>query len=176
MSDVGPEGRSFAQILRTDLDRLAEIAEADRRTFFDAYADWSTLYGPRHFATALCQGAALHYVGGRVGIQDFDVWSFFQAHPDRRWYAKRRKPADFGDPKFGRSLDKPNFVGRRVDLLGRGIERDKHDSPSDSILRWLQANKSKSPRLLRQKAIVLLDPPVQRGVVIWPVASPLSAV
>ena len=120
MSTVGSEGRSFAKISRQDLDRLASIAASDRASFFATHADWASLYADRHFATALCQGAALHYLRGEVGVQDFDVYSFFASHPVKPWYAKRNKAADFGDPKFGRSPDRPDFVGRRVDLLGRG--------------------------------------------------------
>ncbi len=154
--------------MRTDLDRLAQIAAADRAQFFASHEDWAALYRDRHFATALCQGAAMHYVEGRVGVQDLDVWSFYRVNPARHWYAKRRKTADFGDPKFGTSLDKPHYVGRRVDLLGRGIEVEPDDSPAAAILRWLQSSKNVSARLLREKAIVLLDPPEQRGQVIWP--------
>lgn len=167
MTNVGPEGRSFERILRGDLDRLAQIAQADRTEFFASHADWASLYRDRHFATALCQGAAMHYLEGKVGIQDFDVWSFFHVHPARHWYATRIKTADFGDPKFGTSLDKPHYVGRRVDLLGRGIDREVRDAPAEALLRWLHTGKSESARLLREKAIVMLDPPEQRGQVIW---------
>ena len=167
MSDVGPEGRSFARIDRADLDRLAHIAALDRAGFFESHPDWA-LYADRHVATALCQGAALHYIRGDVGVNDFDVYSFFASHPAKRWYAKRNKPADFGDPKFGRSSNRPKYVGRRVDLLGRGIECRAGDSPVACIQRWLVSGKTKSARLLSQKAVVLLDPVNLRGLVVWP--------
>ena len=44
----------------------------------------------RVLAVALCQGAALHYVDGKNGVKDFDVWTFFAndgaspAYPVRR--------------------------------------------------------------------------------------------
>ena len=34
------------------------------------------------WAGPLCQGAALHYVNGRNGVKDFDVWSIY-AHYGR---------------------------------------------------------------------------------------------
>lgn len=168
MSNIGPVGRSFTTIERSDLDRLAEIAASDRNQFFEAHPEWATLYADRHIATALCQGAALHYVRGDVGVHDFHVYSFFASHPAKPWYAKRNRPADFGIPKFGRSPDRLDFVGRRVDLLGRGIECGPHESPIACIQRWLSAGRTESARLLSQKAVVLLDPADGRGAIIWP--------
>ena len=176
MSTVGSEGRSFAKISRQDLDRLASIAASDRASFFAAHADWASLYADRHFATALCQGAALHYLRGEVGVQDFDVYSFFASHPVKPWYAKRNKAADFGDPKFGRSPDRPDFVGRRVDLLGRGLDIAPGESPASCIQRWLASGRTDSARLLARKAVVLLEPVSDRGRVIWPFVSVAQAV
>ena len=34
------------------------------------------------WAGPLCQGAALHYVNGRNGVKDFDVWSFYAQYND----------------------------------------------------------------------------------------------
>jgi hypothetical protein len=31
----------------------------------------------RYAGRLLCQGAALHYLDGRTGVKDFDVWSFY---------------------------------------------------------------------------------------------------
>ena len=115
---------------------------------------------------ALCQGAALHYVGGKVGIQDFDVYTFYAAHPKRPWYAKRRRVYDFGDPKFGRSPDKPHFVGRRVDLMGRGLDCAPDADPVGALVRYLREPRTKTARFLAAKAVVLLDPP-HTGRVIW---------
>jgi hypothetical protein len=176
MSSVGRASRSFEKITRKDLDRLASIASADRAQFFEMHPDWASLYADRHFATALCQGAALHYLYGEVGVQDFDVYSFFASHPSRRWYAKRNKAADFGDPKFGRSPDRSEFLGRRVDLLGRGIDRIPGELPARCIQRWLTDGPTESALLLAQKAVVLLDPAIHRGMVIWPLESVGAAV
>src|SRR5262245_25108526 len=121
MSNVGQAGRSFERIADADLARLSRLSAADRRDFFASHPDWA-LYSDRHLATALGQGAALHFLRGDVGVQDFDVYSFYASHPKRRWYAKRNKAVDFGDPKFGQSPDRPDFRGRRVDLMGRAIE------------------------------------------------------
>jgi hypothetical protein len=105
-----------------DLERIGKIARQDRETFFQSSAEWAENYAQRVLGVALCQGAALHYLDGTTGINDFDVYTFYKSHPRKRWYAKRIKSYDFGDAKFGQSADRPNFVGRRVDCLGRAID------------------------------------------------------
>jgi hypothetical protein len=40
------------------------------------------VYDKRVIAVALCQGAALHYVDGKTGVKDFDVFTFYAAHPE----------------------------------------------------------------------------------------------
>lgn len=169
MSSVGRSGRSFDRITAADLARLAELAAADRAEFFRAYPDWAKLYAKRVLCSALCQGAALHYVGGDVGVNDFDVYTFYAAHPARHWYAKRIKHRDFGDPKFGRSVEKPTPVGRRVDLMGRELRAAPGDDPVVAVRRYLEAAKTATARLLAKKAVVLLEPEELRGRVVWPV-------
>lgn len=167
MSKVGPKGRSFKSITRADLKRLNAIAAGDRAQFFATHPDWSALYEKRFLAAALCQGAALHFVEGRVGVHDFDVYSFYEEDPARRWYAKRNKHMDFGLPKFGQSPKHADLVGRRVDLLGRGIEYRAGEDPTDAIRRWLRTGRTKSARLLARKAVVLLDPAERLGEIVW---------
>lgn len=129
MSEVGPEGRSYLPIERLDLERLLAIAEADLDSFFRSHPIWAHRYGSRLLAVALCQGAALHYIDGATGVNDFDLYTFFKSNPEKGWYAKRLKAYDFGDAKFGQSVDKPRYIGRRVDCMGRSISvRDGEDT------------------------------------------------
>jgi hypothetical protein len=167
MSNIGPEGRSYLLISDADLVRLARLAAADRSDFFARHPDWRALYAKRVLAVALCQGAALHYIGAPVGIQDFDVYTFYAKNPARPWYAKRNVHRDFGDPKFGKSPGWDHFTGRRVDLLSRGIAHRRGADPADSIRQWLCSDHSKSARLLADKAVVLLWPSSRRGEVVW---------
>jgi hypothetical protein len=167
MSHVARKWRSFDMIGVGDLRRLANIAATDRREFFKKHPDWAQLYRRRVLCTALCQGAALHYARGEVGINDLDVYTFYATHPDRHWYAKRRRVCDFGDPKFGQSVDKPKFVGRRVDLLGRSIAARPRENPVLAVLRYLKARETKTACHLADKAVVLIGPPKHLGRVIW---------
>lgn len=170
MSTYGPEWRSYKPIAREDLKRLVQIARADLREFFARYPEHASLYRGRLLGYALCQGAANHFIGRSDGIQDFDVYAFFAAHPRRQWYAKRVAVRDFGDPKFGQSASKPTYVGRRVDLMGRSLSCSPRADIAKAIQQWLLAGKSRSSKLLAKKAVVLLTPARRMGEVVWPVA------
>jgi hypothetical protein len=167
VSDLGREHRSFRQIGTADLQRLLDLASADRQHFFRRQREWAAIYESRILATALCQGAAEHFLRGERGINDFDVYTFYETDPRRRWCAKRRKVADFGDPKFGRSSDRPEFRGRRVDLFGRAIKRLPDEPPIESIRNWLRmARGQTTPWFLARTAVILLEP--ELGQVAWP--------
>jgi hypothetical protein len=122
MENSDPRQRSYLPITHADLARLLALAQQDRRQFFARNPGWAPYYADRILGTALCQGAAWHYVRGEVGINDFDVYTFYAANPARTWYAKRIARLDFGNPKFGCSeISSRGYIGRRVDLLGRAL-------------------------------------------------------
>lgn len=160
--------RSYKPITQRDLARLSKLAAADRAEHFRRKPATGRLYAGRLFAVALCQGGALHYLDGKNGVKDFDVWSFYVAHPDRAFPYRRRGKADFGDAKFGTSDDRPHFVGRRVDLIGRSISDADRTEPVETLRHYLRAGATESARRLAQKAVVILDPPRLRGQIIWP--------
>jgi hypothetical protein len=168
MSKVTSAGRSYKAIDIGDLHRLLEIAYHDRETFFTTHPQWRRLYGKRVLCVALCQGAAKHYLDGITGINDFDIYTFYKKHPTKHWYAKRIKSYDFGDPKFGKSIDKTNFVGRRVDCLSRSIEVKKDEHAIAALRRYLVEGKTETAKLLSVKAVVLLEP--NCGQIIWPMS------
>ena len=118
---------------------------------------------------ALCQGAALHYLDGRNGVKDFDVWTFYAQHPDGPFPSRRVARADFGPSKFGRM---PNdirpYAGRRVDLIGRSLPAEPEADPVDALRRYLTSARTSSARALAAKAVVLIDPANHRGLVVWP--------
>ena len=92
-------------------------------------------------------------------------------HPTKiRMPDRRIKFYDFGNPKFGQSQDKPNFVGRRVDCLVRSIDTLENEEIELSIQRYLKdgkmQGKTETARLLAAKAVILLEP--NCGKVIWP--------
>lgn len=165
MSKVGRKYRSFKKIELNDLKRLADIAKNDRNNFFLKYPTWKREFSHRVLCVALCQGAGQHYVDGKTGINDFDIYTFYRKNPDKKWYAKRIKSYDFGNPKFGQSIDKPNFIGRRVDCLGREIEVRKNETTIIALRRYLQESNTTTSRCLSNKSVVLLEP--KCGYVVW---------
>jgi hypothetical protein len=117
---------------------------------------------------ALCQGAALHWINGQNGIKDFDVWTFYAALPSVEFPPRWRGQMDFGDPKFGQTSDKPEFVGRRVDLLGRSLPVTLGTDPVAMLQSYLSRGRTESAQQLAKKAVVLLEPVEQLGEVVWP--------
>jgi len=160
--------RSLVPLTLDDLRRLGAIAAADRETFFARHPGTAALYRQGPFAVALCQGGAQHFLDGFSGIKDFDVWSFYQESPVRMFPPRRIGKADLGDPKFGRSEDSPQFIGRRVDLIGRSIQAKDVADPVHVLRSYLRSKKTLSAKLLSHKAMILIEPPSLLGTVVWP--------
>lgn len=160
--------RSYIPLVNADLKRLGQLAADDRADLFKRKPETGCRYADRLFAVALCQGGALHYLDGKNGIKDLDVWSFFRPHPERQFPYRRRAQLDFGDPKFGQSEDAPDFVGRRVDHIGRAIPDTDYSDPVSVLRRYLRAGPTKSARCLAGKAVILIEPAHLFRTVVWP--------
>lgn len=160
--------RSVAKVTKADLRLLGQLAAEDRADLFARKPEIRRYYANRLFAVALCQGAALHYVDGRNGINDFDVWSFFTENPKRVFPYRRHARADFGSAKFGTTRGTSGYVGRRVDLLGRSIRGVRPNDPIGSLRRYLSAGDTASARHLAKKAVVLIEPKHLLGTIVWP--------
>ena len=105
-------GRSPARIDRSDLPRLAMIAAEARSRPVRAPPHGAGSYAGRLICRALCQGAAQHYLDGRSGVKDFDVWSFYAARGDGPFPYRWRGTADYG-PVEVRALPLGPAVVRR---------------------------------------------------------------
>ncbi|HXZ77485.1 MAG TPA: hypothetical protein VEH31_42350 [Streptosporangiaceae bacterium] len=119
---AGPKDldRSLARIDVADLLRLAALAADAEAELFERNPHGSGRYASRLLGRALCQGAALHYVNGKNGVKDFDVWSFYAQHDDWPFPARWRGTRDFGPSKFGQYPGDPSqYTGRRVDAHRR---------------------------------------------------------
>jgi hypothetical protein len=118
---------------------------------------------------ALCQGAARHFIDGRNGVKDFDVYTFYAEHPIGPFPARWRTQADFGPSRLGRHpADPDSFRGRRVDLIGRSLDVSPAADPVEAVRRYLTAARTETARHLARKAVVLIDPEPLRGRVVWP--------
>ena len=155
-------------ITASDLRRLAQLAQADREEFFHRYPRWAHLYSKRLLCVALCQGAALHYLDGKNGVKDFDVWSFFREVTNQPIRRRRVVHRDFGNAKFGTSPSWPDFIGRPVDLLFKSITCPPGNKPILSLQRYLTEGRTKTARCLAEKAVVIIEPSRLRGKLVWP--------
>lgn len=161
--------RSFERIEDADLERLAFLAKKDHEDFFARHPRWRDLYAGRIVCVALCQGAALHFVDGRNGVKDFDVWTFFAEHPAGRLRADRRVASvDFGPSKFGHHPGEAGYIGRRIDFLMRSLRCQPDADPAKAIREYLSSGTTGSARALARKAVVLIEPNRLRGRVVWP--------
>jgi hypothetical protein len=183
--------RSRARLTDEHLRRLAAMAEEDHAFF--TKPGGRPEYASRRLAAALAQGAALHYLDGRTGVKDLDVWTFYTAISGRRFPAdKRVRRADFGPSSLGRQTYDMRaarserqgalwrrwsaYTGRRVDLCVRALPVQA-DAPIDSAIgalreclaRGAQSTAARKPSAwyLARKAVVLLYPDSHRGYVVW---------
>jgi hypothetical protein len=164
--------RSLVRIGRADLLRLAALAADAEADLFRRNPQGSGRYAGRLLGRALCQGAALHYVNGRNGVKDFDVWSFYAQYDDWPFPARWRGTRDFGPSRFGRySGDPPRYSGRRVDLLGRSLPVEPGADLADVLRRYLATRRTDSAKALAAKAMVLLYPEDRAGEIVWPLTT-----
>jgi hypothetical protein len=162
-------GRSYKKITNNDLRVLADIARKDREDLFHRNPDLGKIFRDRIICVALCQGAALHYLDGKTGIKDFDVWTFYRAHPQKQFNPRRNVQRDFGDPKFGKTPGATQFTGKCVNLIGRSIPWKKGQTPIKVLQDWLKHSNNESPRFLAKKAVIIIEPKDLIGFVAWPI-------
>ncbi|MGH3295201.1 MAG: hypothetical protein ACRDP7_25730 [Trebonia sp.] len=126
-------------------------------------------YAGRLLCRALCQGAALHFLDGKNGVKDFDVWSFYAALDDGPFPYRWRGTADFGPSKFDRYPgDPPSYSGRRVDLLGRSLPVTLDADPAAVLRDYLSAAHTATAKALAAKAVILISPDQSVGQCVWP--------
>jgi hypothetical protein len=165
------EERSSERLTRDHLQKLVRIARDELEGFFERNPHRKN-YRSQVRLTALCQGAALHYLDDTTGVKDLDVWTFFGKLPRGRVERHRRpKQEDFGISTLGRHPDdaKKGYAGRTVDLLLTTIPYGQGQRIDDAVRDYLQTGRTKTQRCLGEKAVIGLDPPEYFGVTIWPV-------
>lgn len=150
MGEARVPKRSYERISLEDLSRLAEISRLDREDLFARKRRYGVLEEGL-ICVVLCQGAALHFLDGENDVKDFDVWTFYAARPDYPAFPRRRCVSRvFGDSRFGRPPEKPGFLDRRVDLLGRSIKVGTEGDPAAILGRYLSEDGTASACALAQ--------------------------
>lgn len=167
------EKRSRARITIADPKRLGTLALDELKNFLLANPNLKRDFSNSLVAIALCQGAALHFIDGKTGIKDFDVYLFFGKY-DRKLVNRRPKLADSGLAKFGLhpADHKRRYQSRRIDFLRRSIDDDivkrEKGVPEACLIAYLRHHRTKTAEEVAQKAVIGLWPKTILGKIIWP--------
>lgn len=154
------DDRAMEPLTKAHLSHLGAIAAQDRKGLF-LRCPHLAFYRERLLCVALCQGGALHYIDGRNGVKDLDVWSFYAAGPGPQFPPRRKAHAAYpGSGLTGWS--------ERVDLLGRYIDLLSDPDPVAHLLHYLRTRPTRSAQHLAEKAVVLIEPAARLGEAIWP--------
>jgi hypothetical protein len=150
------------QVTLAELRDLATLAQREESDFFARNPHLSELYRNRLIAVALCQGAALQFVGRGYGVADFDVHFFYNQNPSkpRLSRAVKRLTADVG-----------NFEHAPIDFVRTVVPSllcGSHDNDAQTLLRgFLQQKPTANAAHLSKKAVVGLIPEALFGRIIW---------
>lgn len=158
--------RSPEKITESDLRKLLSLARTDVADFFSRKPEYIKYVG-KEVLIALCQGAALHYIDGKNGVKDFDIWFFYPRFSMQLPY-RRRGTVDFGPSKFGRFPEDAGYSGRRIDVLMRSDTSFSSSSQNYGLLQYLTETKTATAKYLASKAVIGLYPDSVFGKVLWP--------
>jgi len=157
------ERRLYYRITEGILRLLASLAEKEREDFFRRNPSAASLYRDRFVAAALCQGAALHFLGRGKGVKDLDVHIFYIQHPKRRQLSRAVYSVTHEFPEFGpRRVDfVRSVVPERIVAAGGG-------NPVRVLRAFLDEEPTTNAYYLAQKAVIGLLPDFMFGTVVWP--------
>ena len=160
--------RSLEKITRSDLKKLYELSASVMDSFFERNPIYKKPFQGKQVVAALCQGAALHYIDGKNGVKDFDVWFFYSDKKNICMPYRTVLCADFGKSKFGRIPMQKHHEGRGIDVLMRSDSAFNTRDPVKGITDYLSKHRTKTAGFLSQKAAVGLYPESVFGRVLWP--------
>jgi hypothetical protein len=146
----------------SDLERLARDEEAQ---FFVRNPHLVAPYRDRLVAIALCQGAALQFVGRGQGVDDFDVHFFYAQNPDKPRMARtiKHRMTPVGDFPWVHV----DFVRTILPVRFCAVNWDWDQNPTRVLQAYLTSKPTPRAGYLARKAVVGLFPPAIFGQVIW---------
>ena len=146
---------------RRELQSLAALAKSEEDRFFKDNSHLVRPYGGRLIAVALCQGAALHYLGRGRGVKDFDVHFFYSQNPRK--------------PRLSRTVKRifatvGSFKNFPVDFVRTVVP--SHSIPNggttvQKLQSFLHRKPTDNASHLAQKAVIGLMPRRLFGKVVW---------
>lgn len=147
---------------RSELRSLAALAQAEERAFFRRNPHLIRPYRHRLIAVALCQGAALQYLGRGYGVNDFDLHYFYSQNPSKPRLTRAR---------IRQFVDVGSFQRAPVDFMRTVVPSrvavPKNASAVAVLQAFLQQRPTPNARHLAMKGVVGLIPADLFAVVIW---------
>jgi len=143
-----------------ELRAISDLADAEERDFFCRNSHLVGVYRNRLIAIALCQGAALQYLGRGYGVNDFDIHYFYSQNPKK--------------PRLSRAVKRVwTTVGRfehvAVDFIRTVVPSRVQGSDPVSIIRaFLRDGTTPNAHHIAMKAVIGISPTTLFRVVIWP--------
>jgi hypothetical protein len=158
-------GKTYIQqpVRRVELADLARIAAAEERAFFERNPHLIQPYRDRLLAMALCQGAALQYLGRGYGVNDFDLHFFYAQNPSK--------------PRLSRAVGRTwtsvgAFSNAPVDFIRTLVPNcdpvREAQVAVQQLRRFLHEERTANAKHLAAKAVVGLWPDGLFGATIWP--------
>jgi hypothetical protein len=146
---------------RQELRSLVQLSKSEESAFFTRNPHLVKPYRRRLLAVALCQGAALQYLGVGYGVKDFDVHFFYDQNPAKPRLSRRvrRVCAD-----VGRFEDVPVDFIRTVVPPAQGM---RGASATERLRAFLTARPTANAKHLSRKAVVMLLPSGQFAKAVW---------
>lgn len=155
--------RLYDPITPEHLTLLANIANEEQDAFFRRNQHTVSFYRDRFLAAALCQGAALHYIGQGQGVKDVDIHFFYKRHPDKPRLSRAVYSIQTVLPAFGvRDID---FVRT---LVPEQMVTDAYTDPIAIIRAFLEKQPTANSQYLAEKAVIVLLPERLIGTIAWP--------
>jgi hypothetical protein len=145
-----------------ELEALSALAVAEEAGFFSRNPHLVAAYRDRLLAVALCQGAALQYLGRGYGVNDFDLHFFYAQNPEKQRLSRavKRIWATVG-----------SFRNVPVDFIRTVVPNRAGSDPKSApehIQQFLHARSTANAAHLSEKAVVGLLPRELFGATIWP--------
>jgi hypothetical protein len=146
---------------QAETESLMAISKEEEIDFFKRNPHLVEPYRSRLVAVALCQGAALQYLGRGYGVNDFDLHFFYRQNPAklRLSRAVRRVFVTVG-----------SFKDAPVDFIRTVIPWwlcNRFNNSVDLIGAFLRQHPTSNAQNLVEKAVIGLLPDELFGVVLW---------
>ena len=149
---------------RPELKALAELGQIEERAFFERNPHLVEPYRQHLLALALCQGAALQFLGRGYGVNDFDLHFFYAQNS-----AKPRLSRAVG--RIWRSVGR--FSNAPVDFVRTVVPGAQSTDDVEMVVRqlrrFLEQRRTANATHLATKAVIGLWPDALYGRTIWPV-------